>query len=59
VTRQQFADDKLRQWQDLRSRGLTPEERIEMLFYDFFLPPPPCDVEYAIIENQVREAMSQ
>ncbi len=34
---QQEADILLRQWQV--HRDLSPEERIQVLFYDFWLPP--------------------
>lgn len=59
MTRQQQADLDLARWQALRAIDMTPEQRIEALFVDFFRAPPPCDVEYAIIERQVGEAMRE
>lgn len=43
---QQQADIALQQWQSMRD--LTPEERIDMLMFDFFFPPLVSEAEYEI-----------
>jgi hypothetical protein len=56
MTNQQFADTALAQWQELRA--LPADERIEVLFNQFFAPPPPSDLEYQILLNRVHEEMA-
>jgi hypothetical protein len=52
---QQEADLLLQQWQSLRS--MPPDERIELLFLDFFLPPPESDFLYELTMRCVQSAM--
>ena len=56
MTSQMQADLVLRQWQSMRD--LSPEERIEMLFFDFFFPPAISDVEYQIQLHAVSTEMA-
>jgi len=58
MTSQQSADLNLSAWQAARERGLTPEQRMEELFFDFLIPPLPCEVEYEATLRIVREEMS-
>lgn len=55
VTPQMHADLALAQWQALR--GLPPQERIEHLMADFFLPPSETDLEYDLTMRRVTAAM--
>lgn len=54
---QQEADYLLGIWQSCRS--LPPDERIDALLALFFLPIPPCDVEFDAIMCRVSEEMAQ
>jgi hypothetical protein len=56
VTSQQTADRDLAIWQ--AHRALTPRERMEMLFFDFILPPAVSAVEYDATLRRVSEEMS-
>jgi hypothetical protein len=58
MNRQQSANLALSQWQALRSAGLTPQQRIEQLFADFFAPIPPSDIEYQATLNRIAEEMA-
>jgi hypothetical protein len=58
LTPQQSADIDLSAWQDGRRRGLSPEQRMEELFFDFLVPPLPCEVEYEATLRVVREEMA-
>jgi hypothetical protein len=57
MNRQQSANLELAQWQSLRNAGLTPEQRIEALFADFFAPIPPSEIEYQATLNRIAEEM--
>lgn len=54
---QQYADAALQRWQELR--GLPPEERIEILFQDFFSPPIALDCEYEATLRRVSDAIME
>src|SRR5579862_6239933 len=54
---QQKADLLLAQWQSLRS--LSPDERIERLFLDFFAPLDMTDVEFEAVLREVGLAMRE
>ena len=56
MTSQQHADLALQQWQAMRD--LTPEERIDMLMFDFFFPPPISEAEYQIQLSAVSVEMA-
>lgn len=59
---QQAADIVLYRWQASRGdTSLTPEQRIEMAFYDYLLPPPilMSEVEYDAIERRLTEALQE
>jgi hypothetical protein len=56
MTNQQHADLALAQWQLLRD--LPPVERIDALMALFFLPIPPCDVEFDAIIRNISEVMA-
>lgn len=49
----------LHNWQATRHHDLTPEQRLEIAFYDFLLPPPiPLalyDAELRAVEEAMRE----
>ena len=53
---QQFADQALAQWQELRA--LPPEVRIERLMAEFFLPPISLDVKYEDTLRHVAQEMA-
>jgi hypothetical protein len=57
-TSQQTADEAVIQWQSLRSEGLSPGERLEVLMRDFFAPVPPGDIEYDLTLRDVAEQMA-
>jgi hypothetical protein len=57
MTNQQIADHDLALWQGA-PRGLTPAEKMELLFFDFLMPPAPVEVEYEVIMRKVREEMA-
>jgi len=57
MTAQQLADIELQCWQT--NRALTPEQRIEILLYDFLSPPLITEAEYDIVLNRVQEAILQ
>ncbi len=59
VTSQQSADAALQQWQQLRNSGLTPEQRLDRLMAEFFLPPIDLDVRYQDQIDRVSEEMSR
>lgn len=59
MTSQMQADIALLRWQATRYSELTPEQRIEMAFYDFILPPAPCQTEYEATMRRVEEAMQE
>lgn len=56
MTTQQHADAALGRWQELR--GLPPEDRIEILMQDFFLPPIELDVKYENTLRRLSEEMA-
>lgn len=53
---QQEADYLLGIWQSCRA--LPPDERIDALLALFFLPIPPCDVEFDAIMRRVSEEIA-
>lgn len=55
ITSQQAADELLQRWQSMR--GLPPEDRIEALMANFFLPPTASDFEYEITLRNVAAEM--
>lgn len=57
MTPQMQADLALQQWQSLRA--LPPDERIEVLMAQFFLPTPASDFEYEITLRDVAAEMAQ
>lgn len=56
ITSQQAADELLQRWQSMRA--MPPDERIEALMADFFMPPIATDLEYQVTLNCVSEAMA-
>lgn len=48
----------LAEWQRLRNCGLSPEERLERLMAEFFLPPIEMDVRYSDVLRAVELEMS-
>jgi hypothetical protein len=56
MTSQQSANLALAQWQSLRD--LPPEERIEALMAEFFLPPPENDILFEITLRNVAMEMA-
>lgn len=54
---QQTANEALVRWQSLRSEGLTPDQRLQVLMRDFFASPELLDVEYEIVLRQVAAEM--
>jgi hypothetical protein len=58
VTNQQIADHDLSLWQGL-PRGLTAAEKMDLLFYDFLMPPLPGDVEYSATMRRFEEALQE
>lgn len=56
LTSQQQADIALQRWQ--AHPGLTPEERIEMAFYDFLLPPPISMAEFERQLDRIQECIA-
>ena len=56
MTNQQQADILLERWQALRP--LSPEERIAALMADFFSPLKPCETEFELTLDRVRECMA-
>lgn len=55
---QQSANEALARWQSLRSEGLTPDQRLQVLMRDFFAAPELLDVEYEITLRQIADAMA-
>jgi hypothetical protein len=56
LTSQQSADNQLAVWQ--ANRHLTPRERMEILFFDFLLPPAVSETEYDAVLRDVAEEMA-
>lgn len=56
MTSQQHADQLLEVWQQYR--GLPPDERIEALMAQFFLPAPETDALYEITLRNVAMEMA-
>lgn len=54
---QQTANESLARWQSLRSEGLTPDQRLQVLMRDFFAAPELLDVEYEIVLRHVAAEM--
>lgn len=57
MTSQQTADALLQQWQSLRA--MPPDERIEALMAQFFLPVPETDILYELTMRRVCESMQE
>ncbi len=55
MTSQQTANEALAIWQ--AHRHLPPEDRIEALMANFFLPPSETDAEYEITMRAIAEQM--
>lgn len=56
MTSQQTANEELAIWQ--AHRHLPPEDRIEALMANFFLPPSETDLEFEIALRRVSEEMA-
>lgn len=52
------ASTALAEWQRLRNCGLTPEQRLERLCREFFLPPIDLDMKFQDQLNAVANEMS-
>lgn len=55
---QMQADIALIRWQATRHSELSPEQRIEIAFLDFLIPPQISSNEYEAIQRRVSEEMA-
>lgn len=52
------ANEALARWQSLRTEGLSPADRLEVLMRDFFEPPNPSDILYELTLRDIAAEMA-